>query len=130
MKIYIAGKITGFTRADYQAKFLTAQKNLEYAGHKVMNPAYVNSTDGFEHEDYMHICYAMIDICDGIYMLKDWQRSKGARMELQYAADHQKEILYEDESTREENFPIMYMHPKLIDISKVNNTDGLRASMQ
>jgi hypothetical protein len=43
----------------------------------------------------------MIDICDAVYMLSDWQKSKGARMELQYAEDWGKAILYEDESTRE-----------------------------
>ena len=128
MKIYIAGKITGFTRADYQAKFLIAQKNLEYAGHKVMNPAYVNATDGFEHEDYIHICYAMIDVCDAIYMLKDWQQSKGARMELQYAADWGKGILYEDKNTREDGFPIAHKLPTyhVGDGSKITTSADLR----
>jgi len=114
MKIYIAGKITGLARTDYEAKFLSTQTMLENGGHKVMNPAYVNATEGFEHEDYMHICYAMIDVCNAVYMQKDWQQSKGARMELQYAADHKKEIFYEDEATREENFPILYGHPGTI----------------
>ena len=112
MKIYIAGKITGFTREEYCAKFSAMQRELERQGHKVMNPAYVNATDGFEHEEYLHVCYAMLDVCDTVYMLRDWQTSKGARLELQYAADHQKEILYEDESTCEENFPILYGHPE------------------
>ena len=58
--------------------------------------------EGFEHEDYMHICYAMIDVCDAVYMQKDWQQSKGARMELQYAKDWKKQIIYEDETTRED----------------------------
>ena len=111
-KIYIAGKITGFERTVYMAKFLKVQRMLESQGNLVMNPAYVNATDGFEHEEYLHVCYAMLDVCDAIYMLRDWQTSMGARMELQYAADHQKEILYEDEATREENFPIIYGHPK------------------
>ncbi|MBR1721365.1 MAG: DUF4406 domain-containing protein [Treponema sp.] len=108
MKFYIAGKITGLARTDYEAKFTSFQRLLEDGGHKVMNPACINASEGFEHEDYMHICYAMIDVCDAVYMLKDWQQSKGARMELQYAADHKKEIFYEDESTREENFPILH----------------------
>lgn len=55
-----------------------------------------------EHEDYMHICYAMIDVCAAVYMQKDWQQSKGTRMELQYAKDKKKLIIYEDESTRED----------------------------
>ena len=58
------------------------------------------------HEDYMHICYAMIDICDAIFLLDDWQKSVGARAECQYAADWRKRIIYQDESTRETDFPI------------------------
>ena len=50
----------------------------------------------------MHICYAMIDVCDAVYMQKDWQQSKGARMELQYAKDWKKQIIYEDENTHED----------------------------
>lgn len=37
MKIYIAGKITGDKR--YKAKFAAAAKNLQTAGHVVLNPA-------------------------------------------------------------------------------------------
>ena len=66
-----------------------------------MSPTVLVLNEGFEHEDYMHICYAMIDVCDAIYMQKDWQQSKGARMELQYAKGWKKQILYEEESTRE-----------------------------
>lgn len=34
--------------------------------------------------------------------LANWQNSEGARMELQYAKDKKKLIIYEDESTRED----------------------------
>lgn len=112
MKIYIAGKITGFSRDEYMAKFAKAQKKFEAEGNLVMNPAYVNATDGFDHSEYLHVCYAMIDVCDAVYMLSDWQQSKGARMELQYACDHRKKILYEDSGTKEADFPIVYGHPK------------------
>jgi hypothetical protein len=50
----------------------------------------------------------MIDICDAIYMLRDWQQSKGARLELQYAADWKKDIYYQDPATIEENFPVRH----------------------
>lgn len=113
MKIYISGKITGEDKNDVFIKFLLAQASLINEGCAVMNPAVLSGNEGFEHEEYMHVCYAMIDVCDAVYMLSDWQKSKGARMELQYAADHQKEILYEDDRTKEPNFPIIYAHPIL-----------------
>lgn len=116
MKIYIAGKITGDN--NYVTKFLKAKETLKSKGFNVVLP--IDIADGgpgeyshfFSYEQFLHVDYALIDVCDGIYMLKDWQQSKGARMELQYAADYQKEILYEDESTKETNFPIVYGHPK------------------
>lgn len=111
MKVYVAGKITGLTHEEYCAKFAAKRHELEARGYKVMIPVDINATDGFEHSDYMHVCYAMIDVCDAVYMLPDWKESKGARMELQYAADHRKKIFYADETTREPGFPIMYGHP-------------------
>lgn len=68
-----------------------------------MSPAVLASNEGFEHSDYMHVCFAMIDVCDAVYMQKDWRNSKGARMELQYTKKCKKRILYEDASTREDS---------------------------
>lgn len=102
MKFYIAGKVTGLEKAEIFKKFYESGKQLKKDGHLVMSPAVLALNEGFEHEDYMHICYAMIDVCDAVYMQKDWQQSKGARMELQYAKDKKKLIIYEDESTRED----------------------------
>lgn len=102
MKFYIAGKVTGLEKADIFKKFYESGKLLKKDGHLVMSPAVLALNEGFEHEDYMHIRYAMIDVCDAVYMQKDWRQSKGARMELQYAKDWKKQIIYEDETTRED----------------------------
>ena len=102
MKSYRAGKGTGLEKDDMFKKFFESRKLLKKDGHLVMSPAVLALNEGFEHEDYMHICYAMIDVCDAVYMQKDWQQSKGARMELQYAKDRKKQIIYEDEATRED----------------------------
>ncbi|MBR6914203.1 MAG: DUF4406 domain-containing protein [Treponema sp.] len=102
MKIYIAVKVTGLEKPDIFKKFYDSGNLLKKAEHLVMSPAVLALNEGFEHSDYMHICYAMIDVCDAVYMQKDWQQSKGARMERQYAKDWKKQIFYEDESTRED----------------------------
>ena len=107
MKIYIAGKITGLPRAAIELKFEAAASALTAEGHDVFIPTVLPAYESVPHEDYMHICYAMIDICDAIFLLDDWQKSKGARMECQYAADWRKKIIYQDESTRETDFPII-----------------------
>ena len=102
MKVYIAGKITGLPHEDAVQKFENAARALKEKGHEPFVPTVLPSYNDVSHEDYMHVCYAMIDICDEIYMLKDWQDSKGARLERQYAFDRDKKISYEDPSTKEE----------------------------
>lgn len=65
---------------------------LKKQGYITMSPAVLASNGGFEHSDYMHVCFAMIDVCDAVYMQKDWRDSKGARMELQYARKFKKKF--------------------------------------
>lgn len=80
-KAYISGKITDCK--EYKKIFKDAEIELKKLGYSVMNPAEL--PQGFEYEEYMHICYAMIDVCDIICMLPNSNESKGARLELEYA---------------------------------------------
>jgi len=89
-KVYIAGKITGLE--NYQNKFWGAKMILERQGHLVMNPAVLPA--GFDYEDYMKICFAMIDVCDAVYMLDNWRDSPGAMREHAYAGATGKAIMY------------------------------------
>lgn len=91
MKAYIAGKITGYK--NYKAKFQEAVIVLESAGYKVMNPAVL--PEGFEFEEYMKICFAMIDACCVVYMLDNWKDSRGANLEHLYAEATKKPIIYQ-----------------------------------
>lgn len=91
MKIYISGKITG--DKNYKYKFKVIEEYLIRAGYTVMNPAILPL--GFEHEEYMKICVAMLEVCDAIYMLTDWEDSKGAKEEYEIAKSLGKEILFE-----------------------------------
>ncbi len=88
MKIYIAGKITGLT--DYKEVFAEAEAQMIAQGHSVMNPAGLNA--GFGYEDYMKICFSMIDVCDGIFMINNWSDSDGAKRELKYAIEQCKNV--------------------------------------
>ena len=97
MKVYIAGKITGLKMPFVMLKFLKSARFLKKEGHCVMSPSVLGFNAGFEHSDYMHICFSMIDVCDAVYMQKDWKNSKGAKMELEYAKKHKKQIFYQNE---------------------------------
>lgn len=110
MRVYISGRITGDD--GYKEKFAAAERRLAELGHNAVNPCRIGEYEFFGYEDFMHIDFALIDVCDAIYMLADWQGSSGARRELQYAEDWQKKIMYQDESTREEGFPIGRGYPQ------------------
>jgi len=89
MKTYIAGKITD--NPDYMEQFATAESFLKQNGHFVMNPTVL--PPGFEHHEYMKVCFSMIDVCEGIYLLDNWQDSKGAKMEYEYATTNGKMVI-------------------------------------
>lgn len=91
MKVYIAGKITGLD--NYKELFAEAEKEIKAAGHVVMNPAIL--PDGFDYEDYMKICFAMIDVCGAVYFLSNWQESAGAIREKEYAEYGGKKLVYQ-----------------------------------
>jgi hypothetical protein len=97
MKIYVAGKITGEDRKDVIKKFEAAQKSLVEKCHQVFIPSVLPVYEEVSHEDYLHICYAMIDVCDAVVLLPDWLSSKGAKLERQYAVDHNKKIFFENQ---------------------------------
>ena len=82
MKIYISGKITGYTVEQAKALFKQSEVLIAEKGHEPVNPFDLSET----HPDKTWKDYMLDDIkglfdCEAIYMHKDWQDSKGARIE-------------------------------------------------
>ena len=96
MKIYLSGKITGTT--DYMERFATKQKDVESKGYEVINPALIHSylPKSATWEEYMSLCYPMINMCDAIYFMDGWEDSKGAKIEYEYATRVNKAICFKD----------------------------------
>ena len=92
MKLYLSGAITGTD--DYMDRFSMAEKSLEVE-HTIINPAKVNAQlpSDTDYEDYMKMSFCMFDMCDGIYLLKGWEKSCGSNRELGYAMAKGKIIL-------------------------------------
>ena len=95
MRIYISGAITGTD--DYMERFAKAEKELTDKGWSVVNPAKVNAQlpEDTGYEEYMKMCFCMLDMCEAIYMLKTWNKSCGANRELGYAMAKDMIIIYE-----------------------------------
>jgi len=103
MKVYISGPITGTT--DYMERFAEAQKYLESKGCTVINPALVNSNlpKDTKYREYMLMSLLMLSMCDHIYLLRGYEKSAGARMELSKARELGIKTLYEQ--TPEDMYP-------------------------
>ena len=95
MVIFISGKITG--DFNYKEKFAKAEEYLKSKGHVVINPT-ITPLGLNKYEDYIHICYAYIDVAEAMYMLKGWEDSNGSKnCEYPYGMKNNKLIFYEDE---------------------------------
>lgn len=93
-KLYLGGKITGDEH--YREKFYRAAAKLEDQGHAVMNPATL--PDGFDYEEYMAVCFTMIDQCEVVALLPDFEDSPGALREKAYAEKTGREVMILDDS--------------------------------
>lgn len=88
-RIYISGAITN--NPTYREDFARAEKEILNMGYVPINPARVNgeisAECGFTHDDYMDVCMVLLKKADGIYLLKNWVISEGAKDELKYVME-------------------------------------------
>ena len=90
--VFISGAITGVE--GYRTIFATAEQWLHEQDCTVLNPA-VLPPSGLEWDAYLRITTAMVREADAIYVLQNWEHSKGVHEELALAARLGKEIIYE-----------------------------------
>lgn len=89
--VYIAGKISG-NLENYKAEFQAAEDFLRSKGfERILKPSVL--PDNLKYEQYMPICFSMIDMSDCIYFLDNWRESSGAMREYFYSRAKKKDIL-------------------------------------
>lgn len=79
-KAYLAGKITGCK--EFKSNFEYYRKYLEELDYTVLDPSILPAN--MTREDYMKICFAMIDVSDIVYFQPNWTLSDGAKVEMKY----------------------------------------------
>lgn len=98
MRVYIAGAMTGVFK--YKEKFIGAEEYIRGLGHIVLNPSFL--PEGLS--DYYEINKAMIDQCDAIYVLLNYENSKGTKKEIEYAESTGKQVIYQNSTeVRDQN---------------------------
>ena len=90
--VFISGAITGID--GYRKIFASAEQWLREQDCTVLNPA-VLPPSGMEWEAYLRITKAMVREADIVYVLKNWEYSRGVKEELALAESLGKEIIYE-----------------------------------
>ena len=81
MKVYISGAITNDPY--YKEHFEKVEEELLAGGLDVINPA--KKGPGYTYKEYMDMSLKELMQCDTIMMLKGYEYSKGALLELHYA---------------------------------------------
>lgn len=97
MKIYISGKISSTDLKETRKCFAAVAKAMKRLGYEPVNPLENGLS---EHDNWeAHIAKDIADLlqCKAIYMLQDWQESKGARIEHYIATEIGIPIMYEIE---------------------------------
>ena len=94
MRIYISGPITNVL--DYKEKFARAEQNLKakYPDAEIINPTVLDKLP-LTYDEYMELDLRLLCMCEVIYMLEDWEDSKGANREYGYALAKGKAIYFE-----------------------------------
>lgn len=100
--IYIAGQMAHLPLLNFPA-FYRAEEHLEKEGWRVINPARFDKVfnvhnEGVDGKLLNAVCEserAAIPFLDAIYLLKEWENSKGAKLELKVALEHNLEIIVE-----------------------------------
>lgn len=81
-KIYISGKITGLPIGEVIAKFHAAEAKIRRLGFEPVSPLSNGLPLETDWADHMGRDIALLLKADAVYLLPDYNESKGARIEL------------------------------------------------
>jgi Asp-tRNA(Asn)/Glu-tRNA(Gln) amidotransferase A subunit family amidase len=94
-RVYISGKITGLTEKEALELFNEAETKLKKQGFEVVNPMTIPHEHGKTWVEYMREDLKAMLTCDTVFMLTNWQQSKGATIERNLALTLDFNIIYQ-----------------------------------
>lgn len=94
-KVYISGAIAHYDMNERKEAFSRAEEKLMAQGYDPVNPFRNGLPDEAHWRAHMRADIAQLLACDYIYMLKDWELSKGAKLELDVASSCGIKVLFE-----------------------------------
>lgn len=94
VKCYIAGRITGINYEYAKSLFLKAEKILSKRGYKPVNPTKLCKSN-WNWYRCMVVCIWNLIWCKYVYMLPNWSKSKGAKIEYKISVLLNKIIILE-----------------------------------
>lgn len=95
-KCYNSGKISGLPYLTAYNNFLAADKQIEALGFEAVNPM----KERWLKPSAPWLLHMIVDVwkmlwCDAVYFQKNWEDSRGARIEFQIALQLNKGMIYQ-----------------------------------
>lgn len=94
-RVYISGAIAHHDISERKTAFADAEKLLRRMGFEPVNPFKNGLPEEAHWREHMRADIALLLGCDYIYMLKGWELSKGAKLELDVASSCGIKVLFE-----------------------------------
>jgi len=95
MKVYISGMITSLKHDAYRYEFQKAALAIQETGHDSVDPSELGKPEHRSWHYYMKKAIPQLCDCDAIYMLKNWRKSRGAKLEHTIAEGLDMPIFYQ-----------------------------------
>jgi D-alanyl-D-alanine dipeptidase len=95
MKVYISGMITALKHDEYRNAFKATAKLIEESGHTPVDPSDLGKPEHRSWHYYMKKAIPQLCDCDAIYMLNNYRKSRGAKLELTIAEGLDMPVFYQ-----------------------------------
>lgn len=95
MKIYISIPISGHDETAQREKADMMKARLSRLGHAAVNPFDIYAGENPTYIDFIVADLRQLWTCDAIMLCKDWQKSRGCRLERSFAEIYGLKLMFE-----------------------------------